>query len=161
MLLIEKKGNSLIYPTFIKINEEKSIQTSTFFEFTLDNLNYFVLVLKIFENEYLFHSSAGSPILLFFWRKEGDIFKFEHSENNFEKTTEIGSLANQLNTHVSKNELSIEQVIQLYRNLFLVEYFGENRIIYKHDFDLVNFDYDIAKFKKYLKEFSTDKLYLS
>ena len=161
MLLIEKKGNSLIYPTFIKINEEKSIQTSTFFEFTLDNLNYFVLVLKIFENEYLFHSSAGSPILLFFWRKEGDIFEFEYSENNFEKTTEIGSLAQQLIEHVTKYQLTMEQVINLYYNLFLVENFGENRIISKQNCAIANFDYDIAKFKKYLKEFSTDKLYLS
>lgn len=159
MLLIEKKGNSLIFPSFIKINEEKCIQTSTFFEFKLDDLNYFVLVLKIFENEYLYHSSSYCPILLFFWRKENNLYEFMHSEHNFEKATEIGHLADKLIEHVTKYKLSIEQVINLYYNLFLLDFFGEERTMCNHNCAIANIDYDLKKFKKYIRDFSSDKVY--
>lgn len=159
MLLIEKKGNSLIYQTFIKINEEKCIKTSTIFEFLIDEINYLVLALKIFENEYLFHSSSHSPILLFFWRKDGDLFKFECSENNFEKTSKAGVLAEQLIHHVTKYQLSIELITNLYFNLFLVEYFESNRIVANHNCAIANFKYTADNFKNYISKFSKDTLY--
>jgi hypothetical protein len=52
-------------------------------------------------------------------------------------------------------------VLNLYYNLFLVEYFGEKRIIAKHNCAIANFDFEIEKFKEYLKDFSRDKLYLN
>lgn len=163
MLLIETKGNSLIYSLFIKLNEEKSLKVATAFELIIDGVNYLVLILKMFKNPYLLHSSGFSPILMLFWRKTNGKFEFEFAESNFnkrrEKSDEYGVMAKDFKDYVVKNKTHIELVTNLYYNLFLLPHFNKNNIIADHDFELIKFEYDADLMRDYVQDFARDKLF--
>jgi hypothetical protein len=161
MLLIEKKGNSLIYPLFIKLNEEKSIKVATAFELRIDSLNYLVLILKIFKNPYLLHSSGYSPILMLFWRKTDGKYELEFAESNFDEASDLGILAKDFKEHVIYNKMHIELVTNLYYNLFLLPHFNKNNIVALHDFELIKFNYTAGIMRDYVKDFSRDNLYFT
>jgi hypothetical protein len=163
MLLIETKGNSLIYPLFIKLNEKKYLKVATAFELIINGENYIVLILKMFKNPYLLHSSGFSPILMLFWRKTNGKFEFEFAESNFnkpgEQTDEYGIMAKDFKDHVMNNKMHIELVTNLYYNLFLLPHFNKNNIIADHDFELIKFEYDANIMRDYVQDFARDKLF--
>lgn len=159
MLLIEKKGNSLIYPLFIKLNEEKSIKVATAFELVIDRVNYLVLILKMFKNPYLLHSSGYSPMLMLFWRKTDGKYELEFAESNFDEASDLGILAKNLKDHVMNNKMHVELVTNLYYNLFLLPHFNKNNIIADHDFELIKFEYNANIMRDYVQDFARDKLF--